>query len=50
MGGHVAGVYAAYYPSDVCSLSLVCPAGELCGQDNLTSDLNLKKHLYSFYC
>ncbi|XP_049633684.1 monoacylglycerol lipase ABHD6 [Suncus etruscus] len=27
MGGHVAGVYAAYYPSDLCSLSLVCPAG-----------------------
>ncbi|XP_036595297.1 monoacylglycerol lipase ABHD6 isoform X2 [Trichosurus vulpecula] len=27
MGGHVAGVYAAYYPSDVCSLTLVCPAG-----------------------
>uniref|UniRef100_A0A8I3PJU0 Monoacylglycerol lipase ABHD6 n=1 Tax=Canis lupus familiaris TaxID=9615 RepID=A0A8I3PJU0_CANLF len=26
MGGHVAGVYAAYYPSDVCSLCLVCPA------------------------
>ncbi|KAK1332267.1 hypothetical protein QTO34_006939 [Cnephaeus nilssonii] len=27
MGGNVAGVYAAYYPSDICSLSLVCPAG-----------------------
>ncbi|XP_074054975.1 monoacylglycerol lipase ABHD6 [Macrotis lagotis] len=27
MGGHVAGVYAAYYPSDICGLTLVCPAG-----------------------
>ncbi|XP_008517832.2 monoacylglycerol lipase ABHD6 isoform X1 [Equus przewalskii] len=34
MGGHVAGVYAAYYPSDVCSLSLVCPAGLQCSSDN----------------
>ncbi|OWK02554.1 ABHD6 [Cervus elaphus hippelaphus] len=34
MGGHVAGVYAAYYPSDVCSLSLVCPAGLQYSTDN----------------
>ncbi|MEE6501820.1 hypothetical protein FKM82_004329 [Ascaphus truei] len=27
MGGNVAGVYAAQYPSDLCSLSLICPAG-----------------------
>uniref|UniRef100_A0A8C5QR68 acylglycerol lipase n=1 Tax=Leptobrachium leishanense TaxID=445787 RepID=A0A8C5QR68_9ANUR len=27
MGGNVAGVYAAQYPSDICCLSLVCPAG-----------------------
>uniref|UniRef100_A0A3Q2QIM9 Abhydrolase domain containing 6, acylglycerol lipase n=1 Tax=Fundulus heteroclitus TaxID=8078 RepID=A0A3Q2QIM9_FUNHE len=27
MGGNVAGVYAARYPSDLCSLTLVCPAG-----------------------
>ncbi|XP_019360511.1 PREDICTED: monoacylglycerol lipase ABHD6 isoform X2 [Gavialis gangeticus] len=27
MGGNVAGVYAAQYPAEVCSLSLVCPAG-----------------------
>ncbi|XP_063797617.1 monoacylglycerol lipase ABHD6 [Pseudophryne corroboree] len=27
MGGCVAGVYAAQYPSDICSLSLICPAG-----------------------
>ncbi|MEQ2162401.1 hypothetical protein GOODEAATRI_019376 [Goodea atripinnis] len=27
MGGNVAGVYAASYPSDLCSLTLVCPAG-----------------------
>ncbi|XP_072843154.2 monoacylglycerol lipase ABHD6-like [Pogona vitticeps] len=27
MGGMVAGLYAALYPSDVCCLSLLCPAG-----------------------
>ncbi|KAL6482815.1 hypothetical protein MHYP_G00076870 [Metynnis hypsauchen] len=27
MGGNVAGVYAACYPSDLCSLTLICPAG-----------------------
>lgn len=27
MGGNVAGVYAAQYPSEVSSLSLICPAG-----------------------
>ncbi|KAH0630143.1 hypothetical protein JD844_012813 [Phrynosoma platyrhinos] len=27
MGGNVAGVYAAQYPAEVCSLSLICPAG-----------------------
>ncbi|KAM4740638.1 monoacylglycerol lipase abhd6-A-like isoform 1-T2 [Anableps anableps] len=27
MGGNVAGVYGAHYPSDLCSLTLVCPAG-----------------------
>ncbi|XP_034028565.1 monoacylglycerol lipase ABHD6b isoform X1 [Thalassophryne amazonica] len=27
MGGHVAGVYAAYYPLEVCSLTLICPDG-----------------------
>ena len=40
MGGNVAGVYAAYYPSDVCSLSLVCPAGELPGYNVPMSDLS----------
>ncbi|GAB1298617.1 Monoacylglycerol lipase ABHD6 [Apodemus speciosus] len=34
MGGQVAGVYAAHYPSDVCSLSLVCPAGLQYSTDN----------------
>ncbi|KAK2091640.1 Alpha beta hydrolase [Saguinus oedipus] len=34
MGGHVAGVYAAYYPSDVSSLCLVCPAGLQYSTDN----------------
>ncbi|KAL1007833.1 hypothetical protein UPYG_G00092230 [Umbra pygmaea] len=27
MGGNVAGVYAARYPNDLCSLTLICPAG-----------------------
>ncbi|XP_066526636.1 monoacylglycerol lipase ABHD6 [Hoplias malabaricus] len=27
MGGNVAGVYAASYPSDLCSVTLICPAG-----------------------
>nr|KAF6310004.1 abhydrolase domain containing 6, acylglycerol lipase [Myotis myotis] len=34
MGGNVAGVYAAYYPSDICSLTLVCPAGLQYPTDN----------------
>lgn len=27
MGGNVAGVYAAQYPENICSLTLICPAG-----------------------
>uniref|UniRef100_A0A8C6V267 AB hydrolase-1 domain-containing protein n=1 Tax=Neogobius melanostomus TaxID=47308 RepID=A0A8C6V267_9GOBI len=27
MGGNLAGVYAARFPQDLCSVSLVCPAG-----------------------
>ncbi|KAJ7317109.1 hypothetical protein JRQ81_003271 [Phrynocephalus forsythii] len=27
MGGMIAGIYAAQYPSDLCALSLLCPAG-----------------------
>ncbi|XP_024915328.1 monoacylglycerol lipase ABHD6b [Cynoglossus semilaevis] len=27
MGGNVAGVYAACYPSDICSITLICPDG-----------------------
>ncbi|XP_056660263.1 monoacylglycerol lipase ABHD6 isoform X2 [Monodelphis domestica] len=34
MGGQIAGVYAAYYPSDICSLTLVCPAGLKIVPDN----------------
>ncbi|KAM4650914.1 monoacylglycerol lipase ABHD6 [Discoglossus pictus] len=34
MGGHVAGVYAAQHPSDVCSLTLICPAGLKYPQDS----------------
>lgn len=30
MGGNVAGVYAAQYPEDICSLTLICPAGGQC--------------------
>lgn len=28
VGGMVAGLYAAQYPAEVCSLSLLCPAGK----------------------
>uniref|UniRef100_UPI0037E85BF1 monoacylglycerol lipase abhd6-A-like n=1 Tax=Semicossyphus pulcher TaxID=241346 RepID=UPI0037E85BF1 len=27
MGGNVAGVYAAHHPTDLCSVTLICPAG-----------------------
>ncbi|XP_027026464.1 monoacylglycerol lipase ABHD6b [Tachysurus fulvidraco] len=27
MGGNVAGVYAACYPADLCSMTLICPTG-----------------------
>ncbi|XP_031701308.1 monoacylglycerol lipase ABHD6b isoform X1 [Anarrhichthys ocellatus] len=27
MGGNVAGVYAACYPSEICSITLICPDG-----------------------
>uniref|UniRef100_A0A673M0T6 Abhydrolase domain containing 6b n=1 Tax=Sinocyclocheilus rhinocerous TaxID=307959 RepID=A0A673M0T6_9TELE len=27
MGGTVAGVYAAYHPSDLCGLTIICPVG-----------------------
>ncbi|XP_077370042.1 monoacylglycerol lipase ABHD6b [Festucalex cinctus] len=27
MGGNVAGVYAATYPNDICSITLICPDG-----------------------
>lgn len=29
MGGNVAGVYAACYPSEICSMTLICPDGQL---------------------
>lgn len=29
MGGHVAGVYAAQYPINLSSLTLICPSGKL---------------------
>lgn len=28
MGGNVAGVYAACYPSEICSMTLICPDGQ----------------------
>ncbi|KAJ6668177.1 hypothetical protein lerEdw1_015554 [Lerista edwardsae] len=34
VGGMVAGLYAAQYPSEVCSLSLLCPAGVQYPKDN----------------
>ncbi|XP_016847181.1 monoacylglycerol lipase ABHD6 [Anolis carolinensis] len=35
MGGMIAGVYAALYPSDLCALSLLCPAGVKYPEDNV---------------
>lgn len=29
MGGNVAGVYAACHPSEICSMTLICPDGKL---------------------
>ncbi|KAH0630292.1 hypothetical protein JD844_013194, partial [Phrynosoma platyrhinos] len=40
VGGMVAGLYAALYPSEVCCLSLLCPAGLRYPADN-----DLIKHL-----
>lgn len=42
MGGNVAGVYAARYPSDLCSLTLICPAG-LC-------IIRVKSPFFIFHC
>lgn len=30
MGGNVAGVYAACYPAEICSMTLICPDGQPC--------------------
>ncbi|XP_008406495.1 monoacylglycerol lipase abhd6-B-like isoform X2 [Poecilia reticulata] len=47
MGGNVAGVYAGLYPADVCSLTLVCPAGLVYPTDSsfvaLLKQLDLEK-------
>ncbi|KAM9324900.1 monoacylglycerol lipase ABHD6 [Gastrophryne carolinensis] len=40
MGGCIAGVYAATYPKDLCSASLICPAGL-----QYPSDSKFLKHL-----
>ncbi|XP_053234376.1 monoacylglycerol lipase ABHD6-like [Podarcis raffonei] len=34
MGGMIAGTYAAWYPSEVCCLSFMCPAGLQYGTEN----------------
>ncbi|XP_029007376.1 monoacylglycerol lipase abhd6-A-like [Betta splendens] len=34
MGGNVAGVYAATYPSSLCSITLMCPAGLIYPKDS----------------
>uniref|UniRef100_A0A3Q2NTG3 acylglycerol lipase n=1 Tax=Fundulus heteroclitus TaxID=8078 RepID=A0A3Q2NTG3_FUNHE len=41
MGGNVAGVYAACYPSEICSITLICPDGQLVSTkfDNHLQDL-----------
>uniref|UniRef100_A0A3B5QYA6 Monoacylglycerol lipase abhd6-A-like n=1 Tax=Xiphophorus maculatus TaxID=8083 RepID=A0A3B5QYA6_XIPMA len=47
MGGNVAGVYAGLYPADVCSLTLVCPAGLVYPTESsfiaLVKELDLEK-------
>lgn len=37
MGGNVAGVYAACYPSEICSMTLICPDGQ---------SLSLRMHVW----
>uniref|UniRef100_A0A3B4F636 acylglycerol lipase n=2 Tax=Haplochromini TaxID=319058 RepID=A0A3B4F636_9CICH len=39
MGGNVAGVYAACYPSEICSMTLICPDGQSTKFDNHVQDL-----------
>ncbi|XP_078270717.1 monoacylglycerol lipase abhd6-A isoform X2 [Rhinoraja longicauda] len=34
MGGNVAGVYAARHPTDLCGLTLICPAGLECPKES----------------
>lgn len=50
MGGNVAGVYASCYPSEICSMTLICPDGEwvcvcVCSKFdwNSLSSMELKK-------
>ncbi|XP_062871809.1 monoacylglycerol lipase ABHD6b [Trichomycterus rosablanca] len=51
MGGNVAGVYAACYPSDLCSMTLICPAGLRCPYkskfDDLMQELEQSKYTIS---
>uniref|UniRef100_A0A8D2Q6L1 acylglycerol lipase n=1 Tax=Varanus komodoensis TaxID=61221 RepID=A0A8D2Q6L1_VARKO len=52
-GGMVAGVYAALYPSDVCALSLLCPAGEFLNPVPTASELEesqVPHELTSYSC
>lgn len=39
MGGNVAGVYAACYPSEICSMTLICPDGQ---------SVSLHMHVWAF--
>lgn len=40
MGGNVAGVYAAEYPAEICSLTLVCPAGLIATESKFIKQLH----------
>uniref|UniRef100_A0A4W5L7F0 acylglycerol lipase n=1 Tax=Hucho hucho TaxID=62062 RepID=A0A4W5L7F0_9TELE len=40
MGGNVAGVYAARYPNDLCSVTLICPAGTNAYDQELSGSLD----------
>lgn len=48
MGGNIAGVYAARHPSDLCGVTLICPAGERCVRQEMFP--NDRKTKINFIC
>uniref|UniRef100_A0A7N6ANN3 AB hydrolase-1 domain-containing protein n=1 Tax=Anabas testudineus TaxID=64144 RepID=A0A7N6ANN3_ANATE len=49
MGGNVAGVYAACYPSETCSITLICPDGQLLHPRETKFDNHLQDLEHSNY-